>query len=130
MGWRTDFKKTLIDELKAILDIGPVGSKWTKEPIEGPSLRVSLGLEEYDRTMGVSQGLTILNFEILGKVQDMDDPDEAKEDLLDQVIEKLEGITSYVLILDDVDFHDKEEGGGTMFTLSGHIVKEKDYSNM
>lgn len=130
MGWRTDFKKTVITALKGITDIGYVGSKWTKDPIELPALIVSLAIENYGREMDISKGVTILEFEIQGKVKDLDDPDEAKEDLLDDVIEKIEGITKYVIILEDTDFHDKVEGGGSMFTLFGHMIRRKDYSAM
>jgi len=130
MGWRTDFKKALITELEKIDNIGTVRSKFTQKPLDVPSLVVSLVSEEYERFMGVSEGIVPLGFEIIGRVKDLDDPDEAKEDLLDQVIEAIEGIAGYVIILEAVDFHDKIEGGGPMFTLTGRMEALKDYSSM
>jgi len=130
MGYRTDFKRTLITELEKIDGIGTVRSKFTQKPLDLPSLIVSLVSEEYERFMGVSEGMVPLRFEIAGRVKDVDDPDEAKEDLLDQVIEKIEGITAYVIILEDADFHDKIEGSGPMFTLTGRMEALKDYSSM
>lgn len=130
MGWRTTFKKALIDELEKIDGIGLVTSKFTQKPLDLPALVVTLATEEYGRFIGVSEGIVPLRFEVIGRVKDLDDPDEAKEDLLDDVIEAIEGITAYVILLEDVDFHDKIEGGGPMFTLSGRMEGLKDYSSM
>ena len=131
MGWRTDFKKTIIEEMWAIDNIGYVGSKWTQAPIELPALIISLADEEYERTLGMSIGTATLRFEIQGRVKDLDDPDEAKEDLLDKVIERLEAITGYDVIIESTDFHDHIEGGGPMFTLMVHLgPKAKDFSDM
>ena len=131
MGWRTDFKRVLLDAFKEIEDIGHIGSKWTKDPIEHPALIVSLADEEYERMMGGSNGLAKLRFEIMGKVKDLDDPDEAKENLLDEVIEALEGISGYDIVIESTDFHDRIEGGGPMFTLTVLMgPEEKDFSDM
>ena len=131
MGWRTDFKRILLDAFKGIDNIGHVGTKWTKDPIELPALIVSLSDEEYERMMGGSDGLAKLRFEIFGKVKDFDDPDEAKEDLLDSVIEALEGISGYDIVIESTDFHDKMEGGSPMFTLTVLMgPEEKDFADM
>ena len=131
MGWRTDFKRILLDAFRGIENIGYLGSRWVKDPLDLPALIVSLSDEEYERTMGGSEGLVKLRFEISGKVRDLDDPDEAKEDLLDSVIEVLEGITGYDIVIESTDFHDKVDGGGPMFTLTVLMgPKEKDFSDM
>jgi hypothetical protein len=129
MGWRTDFKKALIAEFKKIEGIGTVQSKYTQKTVDTPSLVISLVMEEYERFFG-GKGIISVRFEIKARVKDLDDPDEAKEDLLDEVIKGIEGIEGYDIILEDTDFHDKTEGGGPMFTLTGRMEELKDYSDM
>ena len=134
MGWRKDFKDTLINELEKIPGVGSVKPKWKQEASDYPALTISLTSEVYERTMGSSTGPAELYFEILGKVKDIDDIEDALEELLDNVIEKLEGISSYdtdgALLIEDTAFHERTETEEMTFSLSGKLVKRKDYANM
>lgn len=134
MGWRKDFKDALITELKKIADVGTVGSTWKQDPTEYPALTVSLTSESYDRTMGASIGVEELGFEVMGRVQNIEQIENVVEELLDNVIEKIEGITSYdsdgALVIEETMFHEKSETGEMGFTLSGKLTIRKDYSSM
>ena len=134
MGWRKTFKDVLMDKFKEIAGIGTIQSEWKKTPITYPALTVSLGTETYERTMGASIGVEELTFEIMGRVKVIENIEDATEELLDSVIEKLEAITDYdtngALLVEETMFHEKTETGEMGFTLSGRLVIRKDYSDM
>lgn len=134
MGWRKTFKDVLMDKFKEIAGIGTIQSEWKKTPLVYPALTVSLGTETYERTMGDSIGIEELTFEIMGRVKDIENIEDATEELLDSVIEKLEAITDYdtngALLVEETMFHERTETGEMGFTLSGRLVIRKDYSDM
>lgn len=132
MGWRTDFKKAIVDELVKIQDIGSVERSWKQEPVEYPALIVGLMEENREHTMGYSTGPVELDFTITGLVNDVEDPDEALEELLNRVIEKIEGLAIEGITITDqpTTIHEKVEGAQKAFTFRGKANLEKDYSNM
>ena len=133
MGWRTDFKKAIVAELLKIQDIGSVERSWTQEPIEYPALIVGLTEENREETMGYTKGPVELDFTITGLVNDVDDPDEALEELLNRIIEKIVGLSieGITITLDQpTSIHEKVEGAQKAFTFRGKANLEKDYSDM
>lgn len=128
MGWRTDFKNALIGALKGIADVDAVLETYTLEPTEPTTLTVVLGVEEYEEQVGVN--LIRLPFGIMGKIQEIENTDAQIDDLVNKIIEKIEGITGYAIILDNTDPHSKVEGGGTNFDVIGHVLVEKDFATI
>lgn len=134
-GWRKTFKDILIDKLKAIEGIKTVESEFKNDPTNGyPALTIGLISETYERTFGGSIGVEEMSFEIMGRVTDIEEIDDALESLLDSVIEKLEEITVYdtdgALLVEETIFHERTESGEKAFTLSGKLPILKDYSSM
>lgn len=128
MGWRDDFKSTLVTALKEIINVGSVSDEYTLSPAEFPGLTVILGIEEYE--LNVQEQVVRLPFAVMGQISDVDDVNKAKQELADSVIEKIDGISGYNIFLENTDFHPKVEGGGNVFTVTGYLLTEKDFSNM
>lgn len=130
MGWREDFKDHLLDKFKEISGIGSVLDEYTMEPPSLPALILSLGAEDYEHQVGVE--LITLPFEIMGKVKVVNDIEQEKQELADDVIEKIDTIlpATYCIFLEGTDFHPKVEGGGDVFIISGYLLIEKDFSSM
>ena len=131
MGWRTDFLDHVIERLKEITDIGDVRRDWDEAQMEYPSLIVNMGEETYERTLGESEGVTTMGFRIFGKIQSGDsDRYEDLDDLVDDVIQALEGITAYDVIVETTTFHERIGGNRLTFETEGHAVIAKDFSSM
>ena len=127
MGWRTDFKNAMLDVLAEIAETGVVTGKYTQSPLETDSLVVTLNDEEYEHLP--SQKVVRLNFEILGKVRELDDPDEVLDDLANEAIKKINGLAYYVF-LDGTKLNPKTESEERTFQMTGYALFEKDFSDM
>ncbi len=132
MGWRTDFKKSVETELSKIDGIGYVSREWIVGPPSFPALLIQLVDESYEEFQGTGRGTIEVNFQIIGSVNDVDDPDEALDDLHNEMIEKLSGVSVSGVTIEKVGtvWHEKMEGVQKGFTFRGVAVQEKDYSNM
>ncbi len=117
-----------MDALRAIPGIGSITDEYTQTPPDLPALVVSIGTEEYELGIGVE--IVHLPFDVMGTIGDAKDMSQRKEDLVDAVIEKIDGISGYDIFLESTEFFPKDPTAADVFMVSGYMLKEKDFSNM
>ncbi len=131
MGWRTNFTDAVVDALQDITGIGHVTRDEDIKEMEFPALTVNITNEAYDRTLGLSQGPVTVDFSIMGKIESGNlDKYRELDDLVDDVIQAVEGITGYSIVIEETLFHERIKGSQLQFETVGNVVIEKDYAGM
>lgn len=130
-SWRTTFTDAIVAALEEIVGTGTVTRDFQEQRTEHPMLRINVVRENYDHTLGRTEGPTSVEFTILGDVQSGDFKKyEELDDFIDDMVQAVEGISGYTIILDETTFHERAPGPRLIFETRGTMIVEKDYSSM